>query len=72
MSNNISTKEIIITSALDIFGHASYQEGSINQIREKGQISKGIVYHYFRDKDELYLECEHFSIQEFYHTLKIM
>ncbi|MEG1845251.1 MAG: TetR/AcrR family transcriptional regulator, partial [Clostridia bacterium] len=38
---------------------------SVNTICTAGDISKGILYHYFRDKDELYLAC----VQELFDRL---
>lgn len=47
----------IIDAALHEFGEKSYAEASINTICEQDGISKGNVYHYFTDKDTLYLAC---------------
>lgn len=47
----------IIDAALREFGEKSYAEASINTICEQDGISKGNVYHYFADKDTLYLAC---------------
>lgn len=44
-------------SAFDEFSEKSYGEASLNTICSAGNLSKGIVYHYFKDKDELYLAC---------------
>lgn len=54
---NLQTRRRIIDSALREFGEKSYAEASLNTICSAGDISKGIIYHYFRDKDELYLVC---------------
>ena len=54
---NILTRQQIINSAIAEFGMNSYAEGSLNSICRDGKISKGIIYHYFKDKDELYLVC---------------
>lgn len=54
---NLQTRRRIIDSALLEFGEKSYAEASINSICALGNISKGIIYHYFKDKDELYLVC---------------
>ncbi len=35
----------------------SYDTASVNSICETGQIPKGLLYHNFRGKDELYLLC---------------
>lgn len=54
---NEITKKKIIDNAMIEFSKKSYNESSINLICTNGQISKGIIYHYFKDKDELYLFC---------------
>ena len=51
------TKDRIIDSALQEFSKKYYAEASLNSICSIGNISKGIIYHYFKDKDELYLTC---------------
>lgn len=51
------TKERILAAALQEFGSKSYDAASINSICEAGQISKGLIYHNFKGKDELYLLC---------------
>lgn len=52
-----SMRQQIIKSAVAEFGVHSYNEASINTICKRGSFSKGIVYHYFKNKDELYLAC---------------
>lgn len=54
---NSLTKRKIINSALIEFGEKSYGEASLNTICADGNLSKGIIYHYFKDKDSLYLAC---------------
>lgn len=54
---NIQTRQKIIDGALREFSEKSYGEGSLNTICSAENISKGIIYHYFKDKDELYLTC---------------
>lgn len=54
---NLQTRQKIIDSALSEFGKKNYSEASMNTICAAGNISKGIIYHYFKDKDELYLLC---------------
>lgn len=51
------TKERILTAAIAEFGSKSYEASSINSICEAGQIPKGLLYHNFGGKDELYLLC---------------
>ena len=51
------TIERIISSAVEEFGSKNYDAAAINSICEKGHISKGLLYHNFKSKDELYLKC---------------
>lgn len=51
------TKERILAAALTEFGRKSYSAASVNNICEIGQIPKGLLYHNFKGKDELYLLC---------------
>lgn len=50
------TKRKIFVAAMNEFGTNGYAAGSVNNICKTG-INKGLVYHNFKDKDELYLEC---------------
>ena len=50
-------KEKILGAALREFGAKSFAEASVNTICGEDGISKGIIYHYYTDKDELYLAC---------------
>ena len=47
----------ILSAAIIEFGTHSYESASINTICSENQISKGLVYHNFKNKDELYLRC---------------
>lgn len=51
------TKEKIILAALKEFGTKSYEMASLNTVCSEHNISKGLIYHNFKNKDELYLEC---------------
>lgn len=51
------TKEKIITAAIEEFGTKGYTESSLNNICSNFKISKGLIYHNFKNKDEIYLAC---------------
>lgn len=51
------SRQKIIDSARKEFAEKGYGLSSINTICADGDLSKGILYHYFKDKDELYLLC---------------
>ena len=50
------TKERIINAGIKEFGTKGYSGASINSISASG-IAKGLLYHNFSGKDELYTEC---------------
>lgn len=54
---NQMTKRKIVDSALREFSKNGYRGCSVNDICQNGGVSKGIVYHYFDTKEELYLLC---------------
>lgn len=45
----------ILNAAIEEFSRNSYNNSSINSICSKNNISKGLIYHNFINKDELYL-----------------
>lgn len=51
------TCEKIIQAAIAEFGTKTYEAASLNTICSENQISKGLIYHNFKNKDELYLVC---------------
>lgn len=51
------TYERILTAAIGEFGTKSYDNASLTTLCNENQISKGLVYHNFKNKDELYLKC---------------
>lgn len=54
--NQIS-KDKILNAAIVEFGTKSYENASLNNICNNNNISKGLIYHYFKNKDELFLSC---------------
>ena len=50
------TKERILAAAMDEFGSKGYAASSLNNICNAG-ISKGLLYHNFKSKDDLFLAC---------------
>lgn len=67
---NRQTRRRIMDSALDEFAQKGYGASSVNTICAAGNLSKGILYHYFRTKDELYLSCVEECFEELTHTLR--
>ena len=54
---NQQTRRRIMDSALAEFSKQGYGASSVNTICASQDISKGIIYHYFKSKDDLFLAC---------------
>ena len=54
---NRKSREHILEYAFAEFAAQGYQGASVNAICAAGSISKGLLYHYYADKDALYLAC---------------
>ncbi len=54
---NQQTRRRIMDSALAEFSRQGYGASSVNTICAAQDISKGIIYHYFAAKDDLFLAC---------------
>src|SRR2546426_10399037 len=52
-SNYEEQKESILAGAADLFARLGYLGTSMNDVAEACGLSKGALYHYYRDKDEL-------------------
>lgn len=61
---NFKMRRQIMDSALEEFAKQGYGSSSINTICSSRGISKGIIYHYFKSKDDLYLACVEECFQE--------
>lgn len=51
------SRNLIIKAAMEEFASSGYGAASIEIICNRHGISKGMMYHYFHGKDELFLEC---------------
>lgn len=63
------TKKKILAAAVQEFGENGYGGASLNAICETG-ISKGLLYHNFKNKDALYLACVEICFQSLTKCLK--
>ena len=67
MRRELQTEQMrrrILDSALEVFGAEGYDGASMNAICTRAGISKGIIYHYFAGKEDLYLSCCRESTQK--------
>ena len=54
---NALSRQRILDAAMREFSRKGYDAASMNTLCAENELSKGILYHCFQDKDELYLRC---------------
>jgi TetR/AcrR family transcriptional regulator len=54
---NAQTRQRILNAAMQEFAGNDFQQASLNRICAASGLSKGIIYHYFQDKEDLCLAC---------------
>jgi len=50
-------REAVLQTAVQIFIEKGYRQTSLDDVAEKLKITKPALYHYFHNKEEIYLEC---------------
>lgn len=68
---SINVKEIIINVALEEFAQNGYQAASTNVICKKAKISKGLLYHYYGSKENIYLSVIRHFIDRFKENITV-
>ena len=51
------SREKILSAAMQEFAERGYEEVTVDSICQKYKISKGMMYHYYSGKDDLFLLC---------------
>lgn len=59
------TKEKILKASIEEFGKYGINGATVNQICQRYNISKGLIYHNYKNKDELYLCCVESAVNAF-------
>ena len=57
-------QDLIRNSAMLEFGEGSFKKTSADAIAKRAGVSKGLLFHYFKDKRELYLYLFQYAIDE--------
>ena len=57
-------QDLIRNSAMVEFGEGSFKKTSADAIAKRAGVSKGLLFHYFKDKRELYLYLFQYAIDE--------
>lgn len=65
------TRERIVKAGIELFGTLGYSDFTINHLCKDYAISKGLFYHNFSGKDELFLTCVNETYERLLQFLKI-
>ena len=65
-----NTREILVKNAINLFSHKGYSNTSIREIGEKVGISSSIIYHYFKNKEEMLFEIIHSATHDLIQSLR--
>ena len=65
-------QERIINASLNVFSKNSFKNGSTDIIAYQAQISKGSLFHYFKNKKSLYLFVYHMNCLHQLNTQKLI
>ena len=57
-------QDLIRNSAMLEFGANSFKKTSADSIAKRAEVSKALLFHYFKDKRELYLYLFQYAIDE--------
>ena len=66
-----SRKSAILSAAAEEFGEHGFQSASYNRIIEAAGISKGAMYYYFADKEDLYRTVLHAAMRSFVEHMSV-
>ncbi len=53
----VTKREAVLKTAAELFLEKSYGRTSLNDVAERLKITKPALYHYFRNKEEILIEC---------------
>ena len=53
------TKQRILDAAIQVFGERGYRGASVDDVAAAAGVTKGAVYYYFEDKDDLARDLQH-------------
>lgn len=66
----LAKRDRIINSALQEFSKNGFEKASTNRIVDNANISKGLLFHYFANKKELYDKLEEFIVSTVRHAIE--
>lgn len=75
LSIDIEKQNRILNAAMKEFAKQGYEKASTNEIVKESEISKGLLFHYFKNKKQLFLYlydyCVELNMNEFYKKINL-
>ncbi|AKN29993.1 TetR family transcriptional regulator [Clostridium carboxidivorans P7] len=75
LSIDIEKQNRILNAAMKEFAKKGYEKASTNEIVKESEISKGLLFHYFKNKKQLFLYlydyCVGLNMNEFYKKINL-
>ncbi|WP_461615544.1 TetR/AcrR family transcriptional regulator [Clostridium sp. Marseille-QA1073] len=72
---DVEKQDRILNAAMKEFAQKGFEKASTNEIVKEADISKGLLFHYFKDKKNLFLflydHCIDVSMNEFYKKINL-
>lgn len=66
-----AAKESIRTAAMEIFIEKGYHDAAIEEIAQRAGVSKGLIYNYYKGKEELLADMVKKRIEDINHVMQI-
>lgn len=60
---SINKQQRIINAAYKVFSQNSYKKASMSEIAQEGDISKALLFYYFKNKKELYMHLWSYAVE---------
>ncbi|HMK66414.1 MAG TPA: TetR/AcrR family transcriptional regulator, partial [Thermodesulfobacteriota bacterium] len=67
-----ATRMALLEAAQEVFKDQGYYSTSVSEITRRAGVSMGTYYQYFKNKEELFLELNHFIIGRFWERAKAL
>ncbi|MCL2016613.1 MAG: TetR/AcrR family transcriptional regulator [Defluviitaleaceae bacterium] len=61
----VEKKVRILHTAIEVFSEGGFEVASTNEIAKRAGVSKGLLFHYFGNKRELYAACQWYVLDEY-------
>jgi len=66
----LSKKDAILKASIEVFGKKGYDRATTDEIAEKAGVAKGLIFHYFKNKEELYYQAYRYVVEKLQREFK--